>query len=103
VKGGVSLSNYPQYDGRLFKVLQKYDWNQPIGSDAPPQSSQGPLRWGIFNWYLVAGVLTDWLGEGDAPGASVFPRSSPARQGMSQASARGVAGAQPATIPAMGY
>lgn len=48
VAGGKSLSNYPQYNGQLFKVLQKYNWNSPISAEAPPQSSQGPLRFGIF-------------------------------------------------------
>jgi hypothetical protein len=49
VSAGVSLSNYPQYSGQLFKVLQKYDWNQPRGPQENAQPSQGPLRWGIFN------------------------------------------------------
>ena len=48
VAGGKSLSNYPQYNGQLFKVLQKYNWNRPIGDQAPPQSSQGPLRFALF-------------------------------------------------------
>ena len=38
VAGGKSLSNYPQYNGQLYKVLQKYNWNRPIGDQAPPQS-----------------------------------------------------------------
>ena len=49
VEGGKSLSNYPQYNGQLYKVLQKYDWNRPIGDQAPPQASQGPLRFALFN------------------------------------------------------
>ncbi len=48
VTGGMSLSNYPQYNGRLYKVLQRYDWNRPIGDQAPPQASQGPLRFALF-------------------------------------------------------
>ena len=48
VAGGKSLSNYPQYNGQLYKVLQRYDWNRPIGDHAPPQSSQGPLRFAFF-------------------------------------------------------
>lgn len=48
VEGGKSLSNYPDYNGRLFKVLQHYNRSTPAGSGAPAQPSQGPVRWGIF-------------------------------------------------------
>ena len=48
VEGGKSLSNYPQYNGQLFKVLQKYNWNSPIADGAPAQASQGPLRFALF-------------------------------------------------------
>lgn len=48
VEGGHSLSNYPQNNGQLFKVLQHFDRSRPIGDGAPPQPTQGPVRWGIF-------------------------------------------------------
>jgi len=48
VSGGKSLSNYPDLNGKLFKVLQKYNWNKPIGPTDMPQAQQGPLRWGLF-------------------------------------------------------
>lgn len=49
VSGGASLSNYPSYNGRLFHVLQKYNWHSPTGPSDPAQPSQGPLRWRIMD------------------------------------------------------
>jgi hypothetical protein len=48
IEGGKSLSNYPAYNGQLFKVLQHYNRRNPIGAGAAPQPSQGPVRWSIF-------------------------------------------------------
>lgn len=49
VEGRHSLSNYPQHGNTLFKVMEKYNWNDPRTAQDPAQGTQGPLRWGIFN------------------------------------------------------